>query len=346
MALIVDIQKRLGSFQLQAAFEARDGVTGLLGASGSGKSLTLKCIAGIETPDEGHIEVDGRVLFDRKKRINLPPQLRRTGYLFQHFALFPTMTAEKNIAAGFRDRRAAGEGTARLIAALRLEDCAGKLPRQLSGGQQQRVALARILASEPAVLLLDEPFSALDADLKWEVELELREHLERFSGPGIFVSHNREEVCRLCDQVCVLTGGISQPVQSVRDLFERPATLSAARLSGCENFSTLHRREDGTWETADWGLILAPGVTVEPDCTYVGIRAGQLRWAEGPGQNRMLCRLERVVEGQRTVTLLLSTPSKAALRMGWERNRLPVEGFPEQMWVELPVQRLLFLKRQ
>lgn len=346
MALIVDIQKRLGPFRLQAAFEARDGVTGLLGASGSGKSLTLKCIAGIETPDEGHIELNGRVLFDRKKKVDLPPQLRRTGYLFQHFALFPTMTAEKNIAAGFRDRRAAKEGTARLVAALRLEDCVGKLPRQLSGGQQQRVALARILASEPAVLLLDEPFSALDAGLKWEVELELREHLERFSGPSVFVSHDREEVCRLCGQVCVLAGGISQPVQSVRDLFERPATLSAARLSGCENCSPLRRRADGRLEAGDWGLVLAPDRVVEPDRAYVGIRASQLRWAEGPGPNRLLCRLERVVEGQRTVTLLLSAPSKAALRMERERDRLPVEGLPEQMWVEFPTESILFLKGQ
>lgn len=346
MALIVDIQKRFGPFQLRAAFEAGDEVTGLLGASGSGKSLTLKCIAGIETPDVGHIELDGRVLFDRGKGINLPPQLRRTGYLFQNFALFPTMTAEKNIAAGFRDRGAAREGTARLIAALRLEDCMGKLPRQLSGGQQQRVALARILASEPAALLLDEPFSALDASLKWEVELELRERLEQFSGPSLFVSHDREEVCRLCGQVCVLDRGASQPVQSLRDLFERPATLSAARLSGCENFSKLRRLEDGRLEAEDWGLVFASGQTAEPDCACVGIRASRLRRREGPGPNCLPCRLKRVVEGQRTVTLLLSTPSNAALRMEWGRDQLPADGFPEQMWVEFPVENLLFLKEQ
>lgn len=341
MALIVNIQKRYGPFQLRADFETRNGVTGLLGDSGAGKSLTLRCIAGIEIPDEGHIELDGRVLFDRKKRINLPPQRRRIGYLFQSFALFPTMTAEGNIAAGFRDRRVAKEGTAQLITALRLEDCVGKLPRQLSGGQQQRVALARMLASEPAALLLDEPFSALDAGLKWQVEMELSQRLEGFSGPILFVSHDREEICRLCDWVCVLSKGSSQPVQSVHELFERPATLSAARLSGCENFSALRRRKDGKLEAVDWGFVFAgPDL---PEGMYLGVRARGLRLLERSGPNCLCCRLERVVKGPRGATLLLSTPSKALLRMELEGSHPSAQGCSEQMWVEFPPQELLFL---
>ena len=172
MRLSVDIHKDFGPFRLDAAFTTDSGaVTGLLGASGCGKSVTLRCIAGIETPDEGHIELDGEVLFDSAAHINLSPQRRRVGYLFQNYALFPNMTVEQNIAAGVRDKAGRKETAERLIHAFYLEGNEHKYPRQLSGGQQQRVALARILANEPRALLLDEPFSALDSYLKWQVEL-------------------------------------------------------------------------------------------------------------------------------------------------------------------------------
>ena len=158
MRLSVDIHKDFGPFRLDAAFETDSGaVTGVLGASGCGKSVTLKCIAGIETPDEGHIELDGEVLFDSAARINLSPQKRRVGYLFQNYALFPNMTVEQNIAAGVRDKAGRKETAERLIHAFYLEGNEHKYPRQLSGGQQQRVALARILANEPRALLLDVP---------------------------------------------------------------------------------------------------------------------------------------------------------------------------------------------
>ena len=199
MRLSVDIHKDFGPFRLDAAFETDSGaVTGLLGASGCGKSVTLRCIAGIETPDEGHIELDGEVLFDSAARINLSPQKRRVGYLFQNYALFPNMTVEQNIAAGVRDRAGRKETAARLMRAFYLEGHEHKYPRQLSGGQQQRVALARILANKPRALLLDEPFSALDSYLKWQVELELLDLLGRFEGPVLFVTHSRDEVRRLC----------------------------------------------------------------------------------------------------------------------------------------------------
>ena len=201
MSLLVDIKKDFGRFRLDAAFETDSGsVMGLLGASGCGKSVTLKCVAGIEKPDEGRIVLDGRVLFDSVKRIDLTPQQRRVGYLFQNYALFPNMTLAQNIAVGVRDRAKRKETVARLVKAFYLEGSEGKYPRQLSGGQQQRTALARILASEPEALLLDEPFSALDSYLKWQVELELAELLDTFPGPVLFVTHDRDEVHRLADR--------------------------------------------------------------------------------------------------------------------------------------------------
>ena len=153
--------------------------------------MTLKCIAGIEKPDRGTITLDGRVLFDSEKHINLTPQQRRVGYLFQQYALFPNMTAAQNILCGIRtgSRAEKKEKLAALLRTFRLEGLEKKLPAQLSGGQQQRVALARILASEPQAILLDEPFSALDSYLKWELELELGELLGAFDGPILWVSH-------------------------------------------------------------------------------------------------------------------------------------------------------------
>ena len=153
--------------------------------------MTLKCIAGIEKPDRGTITLDGRVLFDSEKHINLTPQQRRVGYPFQQYALFPNMTAAQNILCGIRtgSRTEQKETLAALLRTFRLDGLEKKLPAQLSGGQQQRVALARILASEPQAILLDEPFSALDSYLKWELELELGELLGAFDGPILWVSH-------------------------------------------------------------------------------------------------------------------------------------------------------------
>ena len=189
MSLYVDIEKRLGAFRLQSKFEVADETLALLGASGCGKSVTLKCIAGIMTPDRGRIVLNGRVLFDSEKKIDLTPQQRRVGYLFQQYALFPNMTVEQNILCGIREGRRSEKRAlaAEKIRMFRLEGLEKKHPAQLSGGQQQRVALARILCSEPQAILLDEPFSALDSYLKWE--LELGELLGAFDGPILWVSH-------------------------------------------------------------------------------------------------------------------------------------------------------------
>ncbi len=164
MSLSVDIEKKLGAFHLRSKFEVPDETMALLGASGCGKSMTLKCIAGIVTPDRGRIVLGDRVLFDSEKKINLPPQQRKVGYLFQQYALFPNMSVEQNILCGIRSGDKAEKRCvlAEKIRMFRLEGLEKKHPAQLSGGQQQRVALARILCSEPEAILLDEPFSALD----------------------------------------------------------------------------------------------------------------------------------------------------------------------------------------
>ena len=230
MSLLVDIEKRLGNFMLRSKFEASSGTMALLGASGCGKSVTLRCIAGIMTPDSGRIVLDGETLFDSEKHIDLTPQQRRVGYLFQQYALFPNMTVAQNIQCGIRTGSRAEKQTqaAAQIRRFRLEGLEKKYPVQLSGGQQQRVALARILASEPRVILLDEPFSALDTFLKWNLELELADLLADFPGPILWVSHDPGECYRNCKTVCVMENGRSGAGTDMQALVLHPATQDAA----------------------------------------------------------------------------------------------------------------------
>ena len=337
MALSVDIQKRLGGFHLRVQFEAADERLALLGASGCGKSVTLRCIAGIMTPDEGEIVLDGVPLFDSAAKINLPPQRRRVGYLFQQYALFPNMTVKQNIAAAVRDHSAREETAARLLRQFRLEQNAGQKPGQLSGGQQQRTALARILASEPKVLLLDEPFSALDSFLKYQLELELMETLEQFPGSVLWVSHDRGEVFRNCQRVCVIDGGRSSPVQSLRELFHVPATEAAARLSGCKNYTDALPEGESVF-LPDWGVMLDCGRTVPPGVRRVGIRAHFVR--PGDGENAFPCQVVRVVEDVFNTIVILRPEGAAAdappLRM--ELDKMEWRAWPERERLTVSVQ--------
>ena len=218
MALLVDIEKTLGSFHLQVHLEAGDEVLGLCGNSGCGKSLTLRCIAGIEKPDRGRIVLNGVTLFDSEKHINLSPQKRRTGLLFQNYALFPNMTVQQNIRAGtLRDQQTEEERSRKvseLMESFGLSELSGHYPRQLSGGQQQRTALARILVSEPQILMLDEPFSALDSELKFHMEAEVREVIRRFGKTAILVSHDRGEAYRLSDRIAMMRDGMAEKILS------------------------------------------------------------------------------------------------------------------------------------
>lgn len=198
--LEVQIYKKLAEFDLDVSFQVDDYILGLMGASGSGKSMTLKCIAGIETPDQGRIVLNGRVLFDSEKKINVPIQKRNVGYMFQSYALFPNMNVYENISVGLRARKVKDVDIVvqKVMQQFRIFELASRYPKQLSGGQRQRVALSRLMAYEPDVLLLDEPFSALDEDLKEDLLQKLKSELQ-ISKPVIFVSHDKEEVNELCD---------------------------------------------------------------------------------------------------------------------------------------------------
>lgn len=271
MSLKVNIKKRLGNFNLDVAFETERGVFAILGASGCGKSMTLKCIAGIETPDEGRIELNGRVLYDSAKKINLTPQKRHVGYMFQDYALFPNMTVEQNIKAGM-GKHPEEEKVRSYINRFRLEGLEKHYPAQLSGGQKQRVAMARMIASEPDILLLDEPFSALDSYLKWELEQEMRDMLAEVQKPVLFVSHNRDEVYRLCSMVSCIDHGKMEVIEKTKEFFHNPKTKTAAVLSGCKNISAAEIVDNNHIKALGWGITLCVSEIPE-ETKAVGIRA-------------------------------------------------------------------------
>ena len=358
MSLSVDIRRRLRGFDLDVSFEVEraDETLALLGPSGCGKSMTLKCIAGIVTPDEGRIVLNDRVLFDSAARVNLRPQERRVGYLFQNYALFPNMTVEQNIGVGVlkatKEERAAL--VAEQVAAFRLGGLEAKRPSQLSGGQQQRVALARIMASKPELLLLDEPFSALDGYLRWQLELELTDTLRQFPGGSLYVSHNRDEVYRMCDSVCVVSQGRSEEKLTVPELFERPSTVAAALISGCKNVSRATLVDSSAGQSLrimrceDWGVELATSLPVPEGATHAGIRAHYFRIAEADGKklaraeaaggsepgvsaNAIPCEVDRVIDNTFSTIVMLRTPGGADLRYECGKDEWAALGDPARV---------------
>ena len=347
MALTAEFEKKLGRFFLQVRLEAEQGeILARLGASGSGKSMTLRCIAGIERPDRGPIELDGRVLFDSEKRICLPPQDRRVGYLFQQYALFPHMTAEQNIAAGALglEKARRKQRTAELAALLRLEDVLKKRPCQLSGGQQQRVALARLLAAEPAVILLDEPLSALDSWLRLQLEAQLRGLLGSLGSTALWVTHDRGEALRNCRRVCLLENGRAAPVREMSQLMADPGSVGAARLCGCAALLPVRPgRREGWVEIPCWSLSLRCAAPWRAGTTCLGIPEGAPR-PGGSGENTVNCRVERAAEDLSQVSLLLrpegAEPDAPLLPLTIPRERW---GGAEYLTVTLPAERLWLL---
>ena len=285
MVLEVSIKKNLRDFVLNVNFQVQDEVFALLGASGCGKSMTLKTIAGIETPDEGKIILNGRILFDSDKKINLPPQARRVGYLFQNYALFPNMTVAENIlfaAVGSQSEKL--QKLQENILRFELNGLENSYPAELSGGQQQRVAFARILSSHAEILLLDEPFSALDSFLKWRLELQLEEIFQSYGGAAILVSHDRGEVFRLSDKIAVMAQGKISKTNIKQELFKNPKTKAVAILTGCKNISAAKKISDNKISAEDWQIELTLNKKIPDDLKFVGIHSNSLENATA-GEN-------------------------------------------------------------
>lgn len=286
MSLVVHIQKHLPHYDLEVNFSLEQGTLGILGSSGSGKSMTLRCIAGIETPTQGMIRLHNRILYDSRKRINLPSRQRRVGFLFQNYALFPHLTVAQNIAYGLRglSPQAVRQRVGEQLEKMQLLGLENRYPQQLSGGQQQRVALARALAPAPDILLLDEPFSALDTHLRSELEKQLVKTLATYPGLTLFVSHNLEEIYRVCQKLLVLDQGKVVAVGDKQAIFDHPDTLTVAQLTGCKNYSRIESVGPATVYALDWGCILQTEDRVLPEHTHISIRAHHITFLDTPDQ--------------------------------------------------------------
>ena len=342
MSLSLEIRKRYPGFTLDIQLEAGEERVALLGASGCGKSCTLRCIAGVETPDEGRIVVNGVTFFDSTAHINLTPQQRKCALLFQNYQLFPNMTVADNVRAGMdssvpveRQR----EDARRYLAIFGMADFADRYPARLSGGQQQRVALARMIAARPGIYMFDEPFSALDSYLKSALEQNM---LDLFSVVGrtvLYVSHDIDEACRLCQRICVMHDGHVEETGSVTDVVNRPQTLAALRLTGCKNTSRARRIGPTEVEALDWGMTFDVGRPVPEDVAYLGIRASYMH-EERPrpggrsGRNGFDLTVARASDSRFERLVLLDPPrSDAASRLTWKvdtvgkgEDELPHEG--------------------
>ncbi|EGK89407.1 molybdate ABC transporter permease subunit [Microcoleus vaginatus PCC 9802] len=310
--LFLNIFKPLSSFALDVGFDIGPEVLGILGASGSGKSMTLRCIAGLETPRSGQISINGRVLFDSAQGINVASKDRRIGFLFQNYALFPHLTVAQNIAFGLQHL---SESEQKLqvkeqLISVQMSGLENRYPHELSGGQQQRVALARAIAPSPELLLLDEPFSALDTHLRSQLERELMQTLANYRGITLFVSHNLEEVYRVCKDLLVLAEGRPIAFDTKENIFDRPRNFTVAQLTGCKNFSAAKPISVTLVEAIDWGCTLTVVEPIPKSLVSVGIRAHQLIFVSGcDRENTFACWLASTVETPHRVTLYLKLHS-------------------------------------
>ncbi|MBQ9042894.1 MAG: ATP-binding cassette domain-containing protein [Eggerthellaceae bacterium] len=369
MSLEVDIRKHFPAFDLDVQLQAEDEVFGLLGASGCGKSLTMRSIAGIETPDEGRIVVNGKVFFDSEQGINLKPQQRKTALLFQNYMLFPNLTVEDNVAAGIPKEVSKAERDAIVLAELRrfdVEAFAKRYPAQLSGGQQQRVALARMLAARPGILMLDEPFSALDAHLKGVLEQNLSSLFDAFDGTILYVSHDIDEAVRFCDRVAVIERGHVMEIDTVRELVDNPQSVAGLKLSGCKNVAEVTKLDDGHVRCEQWGVDLSIAAGVPDDVKAVGIRAFYIERADGPGENVYRMRVDRTSDSRFDRMCLLSFLDRfdgapelvgAAdqemhflhqrvywrINMLYDKRELPEVG--DELYVRLPVDKIYIVNK-
>ncbi|RJO60490.1 MAG: ABC transporter ATP-binding protein [Dehalococcoidia bacterium] len=314
------IKRALPGFELDVDFCLNRELLAVLGPSGSGKTMTLQCIAGLTRPDEGRIELNGKVLFDSAEGINLAPQKRRVGFVFQNYALFPHMTVSENVAYSIRHLPASeiSEKVGRLLNIMNVSPLAGRYPRQLSAGQQQRVAIARALAPDPEVLLLDEPFSALDSQLKERLELELLALQREYRGSMLLVTHDLAEGYKLGSQIAIYQAGRIAQCDTKQKVFAQPVNRTVARLTGVRNLmdGAVARIEPPylwvhvtAWNTGLKALAGEDSHLTLGQKVAVGIRPEYVDLRRSDGENVFSSRILQVVEGISSVTYRLHVDS-------------------------------------
>lgn len=334
--LEISVEKALEYFNLEVKFCAGRGAVGLLGASGAGKSMTLRMIAGIVAPDRGRIVLNGRVLYDSTTHHNVRAARRKIGVVFQDYALFPRMTVAENVGFGLsalpeRERRTR---VGRQLERMHIAELADRYPGEISGGQRQRVAIARCMAIEPEALLFDEPFAALDPHLRRQMEEQLRETLVGYNGAVVFVTHDMEEAFRFCSDLLVLDNGRVIASGPKHHLFERPQTVAAARLTGCKNIVPARRTAAYQIAVNLWNCQLHTANPVPDSLTHVGLRSHQITFHPTEGQNMFPCWLVGTSEAPHEMTLYLR------LHAAPQADELPhlQADVPKDLWRALSVE--------
>lgn len=341
MSVYIDIKKDLGNFKLDITFKSECKRIGILGASGCGKSMTLKSIAGIELPQKGRIVLDGKVLFDTGEKISLKPQLRGIGYMFQSYALFPTMTVEQNIAVGLSGKKSEKKRqVAQMMEHFQLNGLEKQLPSQLSGGQQQRVALARIFVCNPYAILLDEPFSALDVHLRDQMQREMMKLLEGYAGTVIMVSHNRDEVYRMSEELLILDSGRIAAQGNTKNIFSNPRNVIAARLTGCKNIVNVVCCENGALYADEWKLTLPLREKASKNIHAIAIRAHEFSMKKTP-DNEHLCFPVYdaiITEDLFEYNVAFKASPEATCRIDWKISKYiwkhGVEALPDKLYLK------------
>lgn len=308
MSISVSVKRKLETFELDVHFSSHEKIVGLLGASGAGKSMLLKTIAGLFEPESGKIVVDDVVYFDSSAGISLQPRQRKAGVVFQHYALFPHMTVAENIAFSLEPKKSkeSMDKVDRLLRDFHLEALKDYRPSKLSGGQQQRVALARALAMEPKVLLLDEPFSALDIHLKAQLIKEMKNALSDYSGHVVYVTHNMEEAFQLCGHVVVLDKGHMISSGLKEEIFLKPCNMQTARIIGMKNLASAKLVGPNLLMVPEWGIMLQYNEDVIATEGFVGIHAYHIKLNENClSENMFECTIVDLVINPNYHTLYL-----------------------------------------
>lgn len=336
-ALAVDVEKALDSFGLQVRLETGRGAVGLLGASGAGKSVTLRLISGVAMPDKGRIVLNGRVLFDKATGEQVPAAQRHIGVVFQDYALFPHMTVAENIAFGLQGLPAIvrGRRVREQLERMRIGELAGRYPRQISGGQRQRTAIARAMAIEPDALLLDEPFAALDPHLRRQTEEQLREILRSYNGVVVFVTHDMEEAFRFCQDLLVLDRGRVIASGPKHELFEQPRSVVTARLTGCKNIAPARQIGAARLAVDAWDCELALAAPHPGLIRHVGYRSHHFRFQQSASEDNVFpCWLVETSEAPHEMTLYLRL------------HRPPAPGDAPHLQADIPKEQWRALKVQ
>ena len=356
MKLSVHIRKNFDSFKLSVDFETNERKVGFLGPSGAGKSMTLKCIAGLEKPDSGRIVINDKCVYDSQKHIWIPANQRKVGLLFQKYALFPHMTVEENVGFGLYNLRKK-EKLERINAYLeivQMENTNGKYPSELSGGQQQRIAIARALIMEPDVLLLDEPFSALDLHLRSQMEHQLKKMLDKYKGQSIIVSHDIHESYRLCQELAVFHEGKVLEYGQKEEVFQHPRRLEVARITGCKNISLAKsniKERKLLIFCEDWHIYIPLTSKREEEVTSVGIRAHHIVWESNKNSHEKKYKIRLMDMSVSPFRVMIyfqidEADNKSNTVFQWDISREEWEEIPfgkEDVYIRFPEDKLILI---